>query len=64
MTLVLFGRWSAQAITQLSYLSFSADGLHGAITHGCYLSFSADGLLRRFVVLVLFGGWSVQAITL
>ena len=60
---VLFGRWSAQAFTQFSFLSFSARVCTGvypcpprvlfggwsaqAFTQFSYLSFSADGLHRR-----------------
>ena len=55
LLLVLFGGWSAQALTDVSYLSFSADGLQRRLHNSptcpfrrlSYLSFSADGLHRR-----------------
>ena len=49
--LVLFGGWSGQAITLLSYLSFSADdGLHRPFVlfgRVSCLSYSADGLFHQ-----------------
>ena len=68
---VLFGGWSAQAIT---YLSFSMDGLqrghtghyrplqaitHLALSPTAPLYSSADGYKGRYL-LVLFGGWSAE----
>ena len=55
---VLFGGWSAQAFTQFSYLSFSADGLLFS-----YLSFSADGLHRplRFSLTCPFHAFRLDA---
>ena len=62
---VLFGGWSAPALTHVSYLSFLADGLHRP------LHISPTCPFRRMVctgvytcpLLVLFGGWSAQAPT-
>ena len=61
LILVLFGGWSAQAVTHVPYLSLSADGVHGR------LHISPTCPFRRMVcsahLLVLFRGWSAQAIT-
>ena len=65
LLLVLFGGWSAPAVTHVCYLSFSADGLHRLlqmspicpfrrmVCRGCYTC----------LLLVLFGGWSARAFT-
>ena len=61
--LVLFGGQSAEALTHVSYLSFSADGLHRR------LQMTATCPFRRMVcsgvytglLPVLFGGWSAHA---
>ena len=65
LLLVLFCGCSAQPLTHLSYLSFSADGLHSPLHMSPICPF------RRMVgtghytslLLVLFGAWSAQAMT-
>ena len=62
---VLFGRWSAPALTHVFYLSISADGLQRLLHMSPTCPFRR--MVRRgsytCLLLVLFGGWSAQAFT-
>ena len=65
LLLVLFGRCSAQAVTHLSYLCFSADGLHRPLHmfRTCPFRRMVCTCVYTSLLLVLFGGWSARAIT-
>ena len=63
---VLFVGWSAQAVTHVPHVSFSADGLHRRLHNFSTCPFWRMVCTSVYTIflLVLFGGWSTQAITL
>ena len=62
---VHFDGWSAQPIIHLSYLSFSADGLHGplCVSPTCPFRWMVRIGVYTSLLLVLFGGRSTKANT-